>query len=139
MFVNEENTNTWCGDKSRSCVDCRNGQPAATDTRRNSDQCADRLMSGRLYSRLKLLQRLVAKEWPKRKEKKSKKLSFFFLIFFLLGRIRVSEAWDESTSTDVVGIHPPSSLHYEGRSARLDVSIEITTPDSTLCVVFSSR
>ena len=68
MIVNEEETNTWCGNETRPCVNCQNGQPAATDDRDNADQCADRLMSGRLHSRLKLLQRLANREWPNRKQ-----------------------------------------------------------------------
>eukprot|EP00118_Oscarella_pearsei_P028999 m.3444 g.3444 ORF g.3444 m.3444 type:complete len:736 (+) comp9384_c0_seq2:31-2238(+) len=122
VFVNEENTNTWCGNETRLCVNCENGQPAATDERKNVDQCADRLMTGRLHSRLKVLQRLAAKKWPKRKTIFPMLRSF---PVFFSGRVRVSEAWEEPTSTDPAGIHPLASLHYEGRSARLDISIDI--------------
>ena len=41
------------------------------------------------------------------------------------------EAWDESNSKFPGGFHNGTSLHYEGRSARVSVSIEIrgTTPN----------
>lgn len=58
---------------------------------------ADRMMTPRLYSRLRRLAALVERQWPG-------------------VSLRITEAWDEHQE------HEPMSLHYEGRAADLTTS-----------------
>ncbi|XP_078663391.1 uncharacterized protein LOC144906712 [Branchiostoma floridae x Branchiostoma belcheri] len=98
-FADEERASTWCGAENTSCPDCTSHPEGFTSAAR----CADRVMSKRLLTILKKVEKLVRNQWNGVK-------------------LKVLESWDEPHSGSPAGDQPAGSLHYEGRAARLQVS-----------------
>ncbi|CAH1242188.1 IHH [Branchiostoma lanceolatum] len=98
-FADEERASAWCGAENTSCPDCTSHPEGLTAEAR----CADRVMSKRLLTALKKVEKLVRNQWNG-------------------VRLKVLEAWDEAHAASPSGDQPAGSLHYEGRAARLQLS-----------------
>ncbi|XP_077979902.1 uncharacterized protein LOC144435200 [Glandiceps talaboti] len=100
-FENSERSASWCGSEDRECVDCTSGIKGSTPNSR----CSDRVMSTRMNSVIRYLQKMVRDEWTDVK-------------------LKVLEAWDEPYEGQPYenGDNPADSLHYEGRAILVKLS-----------------
>ncbi|KAH3802556.1 uncharacterized protein LOC127837090 [Dreissena polymorpha] len=99
LFSAEERNATWCGNRGRACVDCRDH--VVSDT--VNDACADRIVSTELAASVSRLAKFIEAEWPDRK-------------------LVIQEAFDEDTSDFPNGRHENESVFYEGRGAEMSIT-----------------
>ncbi|XP_021358220.1 uncharacterized protein LOC110453568 [Mizuhopecten yessoensis] len=102
-FPDKDSDSEWCGQPGTPCSRC--------DDEGNST-CANRLLTAQMAATVTRLAKFVKSEWADRS-------------------LVLLEGWSEPTSQYPNGKYGDSSLHYEGRAAKVGVSVPANSSDGS--------
>ncbi|OWF46932.1 uncharacterized protein LOC110454960 [Mizuhopecten yessoensis] len=98
-FLDKDSDSEWCGQPGDSCTRCDDEEGST---------CANRLLTAQMAAPVTRLAKFVRSEWPDR-------------------NLVLLEGWSEPTSQYPSGKYGNSSLYYEGRAAKVGVSVPTTS------------